>query len=202
MKRGRLIRRLKGEEAHSVCLLPAGVVMTWNQSLHAVSIFTLNGIPVGSAQLPSSCSISCMEMSADGENALTVVNKSVESAGLSDGYRDFSSRKFKSQEDDHQKVDKADRRFRYFPAFNLFPLFTFALYLNEKNKFHWAREWIFVALSIVLLSSIDFSSRRYSFIYMWTNWEKFVQRWIGRTGIWSSVAYIKFRVVHSVTRTI
>lgn len=136
MKRGRLIRRLKGEEAHSVCLLPAGVVMTWNQSLHAVSIFTLNGIPVGSAQLPSSCSISCMEMSADGENALTVVNKSVESAGLSDGYRDFSSRKFKSQEDDHQKVDKADRRFRYFPAFNLFPLFTFALYLNEKNKFH------------------------------------------------------------------
>lgn len=42
-------------------------------------------------------------MSAERENALIGVNNSVESSGSADGYRDFRSR---SEEDDHQKVDR------------------------------------------------------------------------------------------------
>ncbi|KAH1155653.1 hypothetical protein GLYMA_18G223300v4 [Glycine max] len=42
IRRGRLIRRLDGVEAHTVCLSSEGVVMTWNESQHTFSTFTLN----------------------------------------------------------------------------------------------------------------------------------------------------------------
>ncbi|PKI31752.1 hypothetical protein CRG98_047857 [Punica granatum] len=108
MRRGRLIRRLEGVEAHSVCISPGGVVMAWNKLQHRISTFTLNGVPIASAQMPSSCRISCMEFSVDGENALIAVNKSVDSTVSSEGYRDFSFKKFSMEEDD-QKKDEADQ---------------------------------------------------------------------------------------------
>ncbi|XP_028247923.1 BEACH domain-containing protein C2-like [Glycine soja] len=74
IRRGRLIRRLDGVEAHTVCLSSEGVVMTWNESQHTLSTFTLNGTPIARALLSFSCSISCMEISVDGTSALIGMN--------------------------------------------------------------------------------------------------------------------------------
>ncbi|TKY65579.1 Neurobeachin protein 2 [Spatholobus suberectus] len=74
IRRGRLIRRLDGVEAHIVCLSSEGVVMTWNESQHTLSTFTLNGTPIARAQLSFFCSISCMEISVDGMSALIGIN--------------------------------------------------------------------------------------------------------------------------------
>ncbi|KHN20456.1 BEACH domain-containing protein lvsC [Glycine soja] len=74
IRRGRLIRRLDGVEAHTVCLSSEGVVMTWNESQHTLSTFTLNGTPIASAQLSFFCSIGCMEISVDGTSALIGIN--------------------------------------------------------------------------------------------------------------------------------
>ena len=74
IRRGRLIRRLDGVEAHTVCLSSEGVVMTWNESQHTFSTFTLNGTPIASAQLSFFCSIGCMEISVDGTSALIGIN--------------------------------------------------------------------------------------------------------------------------------
>ncbi|XP_027353371.1 BEACH domain-containing protein C2 [Abrus precatorius] len=74
IRRGRLIRRLDGVEAHIVCLSSEGVVMTWNESQHTLSTFTLNGTPITSTQLSFFCSISCMEISVDGTSALIGIN--------------------------------------------------------------------------------------------------------------------------------
>ncbi|KAJ6334971.1 hypothetical protein OIU78_011748 [Salix suchowensis] len=54
IRRGRLIRRLLGVEAHSVCLSSEGVVMTWNKCQNSLNTYTLNGIPIARAQLPLS----------------------------------------------------------------------------------------------------------------------------------------------------
>lgn len=61
-------------EAHTVCLSSEGVVMTWNESQHTFSTFTLNGTPIASAQLSFFCSIGCMEISVDGTSALIGIN--------------------------------------------------------------------------------------------------------------------------------
>ncbi|XP_058737236.1 BEACH domain-containing protein C2 isoform X1 [Vicia villosa] len=74
IRRGRLIRRLDGVEAHIVCLSSEGVVMTWNESQHTLSTFTLNGTPIARAQFSFFCSISCMQISVDGTSALIGVN--------------------------------------------------------------------------------------------------------------------------------
>ncbi|XP_029127974.1 BEACH domain-containing protein C2 [Cajanus cajan] len=74
IRRGRLIRRLDGVEAHIVCLSSEGVVMTWNESQHTLSTFTLNGTPIARAQLSFFCNISCMEISVDGMSALIGIN--------------------------------------------------------------------------------------------------------------------------------
>ncbi|GFY92428.1 WD-40 repeat family protein [Actinidia rufa] len=70
IRKGRLIRRMVGVEAHAVCLSSDGIIMAWNKSLHTLSTFTLNGTPTVKAQLPFSCSISCMESakSASGDD--------------------------------------------------------------------------------------------------------------------------------------
>nr|KYP64267.1 Neurobeachin-like protein 2 [Cajanus cajan] len=67
-------RRLDGVEAHIVCLSSEGVVMTWNESQHTLSTFTLNGTPIARAQLSFFCNISCMEISVDGMSALIGIN--------------------------------------------------------------------------------------------------------------------------------
>ncbi|KAI4313047.1 hypothetical protein MLD38_037824 [Melastoma candidum] len=76
-RRGRLLRRLD-IEVHAVCLSSRGIIMTWNESQHMLRTFTLNGVPIASAQIPVSCSITCMVISGDGEKALLAVNPSVE----------------------------------------------------------------------------------------------------------------------------
>lgn len=68
--RGRLIRKLEAVEADAVCLSSKGVVVTWNKSMQKLSTFTVNGIPIATAFLSFSGSISCMEVSVDGGSAL------------------------------------------------------------------------------------------------------------------------------------
>lgn len=74
IRRGRLIRRLVGVVAHSVCLSSDGVVMTLNKFQNTLDTFTLNGKPIARAQFPSSCSVSCIEISVDGKSALIGMN--------------------------------------------------------------------------------------------------------------------------------
>lgn len=78
IRRGRLIRRLPGVEAHAVCLSSEGVVLTWNKTLNTLSTFTLNGSLIARAQLSFYGSISCMEISVDGWSALIGINSSME----------------------------------------------------------------------------------------------------------------------------
>ncbi|PIA49816.1 hypothetical protein AQUCO_01300510v1 [Aquilegia coerulea] len=71
IRRGRLIRRLVGVEAQLVCLSSEGVIMTWNKLDQRLCTFTINGVPIATANLSSfSGTISCMEVSVDGESAL------------------------------------------------------------------------------------------------------------------------------------
>ncbi|XP_012083537.1 BEACH domain-containing protein C2 isoform X2 [Jatropha curcas] len=93
VRRGRLIRRLVGVEAHAVCLSSEGVILTWNKSQHTLSTFTVNGLPITRAQLPFSGTISCMEMSVDGRNALIGINSCLENDGTCNNNWDLSSRK-------------------------------------------------------------------------------------------------------------
>nr|XP_043628907.1 BEACH domain-containing protein C2-like [Erigeron canadensis] len=74
VSRGRLLRKLHGVKADKVRLSKNGVVLTWNDSVHALSSFTLNGILIARVQLPFSCSISCMEISFDGRSVLLGLN--------------------------------------------------------------------------------------------------------------------------------
>lgn len=74
VRRGRLIRRLVGVEAHSLCLSSEGVVMTWNKLQHTLSTYTLNGVLIARAEFLLTGSIGCMEISMDGQNALIGVN--------------------------------------------------------------------------------------------------------------------------------
>ncbi|KAM3397586.1 BEACH domain-containing protein C2 [Capsicum galapagoense] len=84
IRRGRLVRRLVGVEAHSVCLSSDGIIMAWNKSHKTLSTFTLNGILIGRTQFPLCSTISCMEVSVDGQNALLGVNPYSENDGPSD----------------------------------------------------------------------------------------------------------------------
>lgn len=109
-KRGRLFRRLDGVRAHAICLSPLGVVLVWNNSQHRLSTFTLNGVPIASAQLPI-CNINCMEISADGQTALLGVNSSDDLSGSSNIYRDSSFKKSYGNDDDKDdELNEADQR--------------------------------------------------------------------------------------------
>ncbi|KAL4352831.1 hypothetical protein GQ457_06G032510 [Hibiscus cannabinus] len=82
IKRGRLMRRFAGVEADAVCLSSEGIILTWNQSQHTLSTFTVNGVLVARAQLPSSGGVSCMEISVDGQSALIGMNSSNQDSNL------------------------------------------------------------------------------------------------------------------------
>ncbi|KAK9040542.1 hypothetical protein V6N11_015690 [Hibiscus sabdariffa] len=82
IKRGRLMRRFSGVEADAVCLSSEGIILTWNQSQHTLSTFTVNGVLVARAQLPSSGGVSCMEISVDGQSALIGMNSSNQDLSL------------------------------------------------------------------------------------------------------------------------
>ncbi|KAJ6801021.1 BEACH domain-containing protein C2-like [Iris pallida] len=71
LRRGQLLRKLYYKEADKVCLSSQGIVMLWNKSQRRISTFTVNGVPIATAILsPFSGTISCIEISLDGKNAL------------------------------------------------------------------------------------------------------------------------------------
>ncbi|KAI6706714.1 hypothetical protein NL676_009676 [Syzygium grande] len=102
IRRGRLIRRLADVEAHAISLSSKGVIMTWNELRHTLSTFTLNGVPIATAQLPLSCNISCMEISMDGENALLGINSSSENSGSSSSNKDLNFKTSVLEENDKE----------------------------------------------------------------------------------------------------
>lgn len=92
IRRGRLIRRLIGVEAHGICLSSDGIIMAWNKSLHTLTTFTLNGTVIAKSQLPLSCRVSCMEVSVDGQSALIGLNLCSEYDGACDNVLDEDNR--------------------------------------------------------------------------------------------------------------
>lgn len=74
VSRGRLLKRLSGVKANMVQLSKNGVIVTWNDSVHILSSYTINGILIASVHLPLSCYISCMEISFDGRSILIGLN--------------------------------------------------------------------------------------------------------------------------------
>ncbi|PON35234.1 WD repeat containing protein [Parasponia andersonii] len=112
IRRGRLIRRLPGVRANAVCLSSEGVIMTWNKSQHSLSTFSLNGALIATIQLPFSASISCMEISIDGQSALLGLNANTENDGPSNNSRDSKLKKpgldninKEYDEDDRDRLD-------------------------------------------------------------------------------------------------
>ncbi|XP_011034742.1 PREDICTED: uncharacterized protein LOC105132766 [Populus euphratica] len=93
IRRGRLIRRLVGVEAHSVCLSSEGVVMTWNKCQNSLNTYTLNGKPIARAQLPLSGCVSCIEISVDGKSALIGMNSYQENDETSNDNKKISLKK-------------------------------------------------------------------------------------------------------------
>ncbi|CAI9292232.1 unnamed protein product [Lactuca saligna] len=59
-----------------VCLSPAGVVVTWNRLSCTLSTHTLNGKMIARTWIPGSCTVSCMEVSSDGQSLLIGLNSS------------------------------------------------------------------------------------------------------------------------------
>ena len=74
IRKGRLIRRIVGVKAHVLCISSGGVLVVWSRSDRSISTFTINGVLISKAKLPSSCTISCMELSMDGQNIVVGVN--------------------------------------------------------------------------------------------------------------------------------
>nr|VDC63128.1 unnamed protein product [Brassica rapa] len=74
IRNGRLIRRLVGVKAHALCVSSDGVIVVWSRSDNSITNFTINGALIAKARLPSSCTISCMELSMDGQSAVISVN--------------------------------------------------------------------------------------------------------------------------------
>lgn len=96
IRRGRLLRRIANVQANSVCLSSDGIIMAWNQSLHMLSTYTLNGIFISRARLPLSGSISCMEISFDGQTALVGVNSCSQKEGSLDSSRSWKSKQLET----------------------------------------------------------------------------------------------------------
>ncbi|CAH2051768.1 unnamed protein product [Thlaspi arvense] len=76
IRKGRLLRRLVGVKAHALCISSNGVIVVWSRSENSISTFTINGVLVSKAKLHSSCTVSCMELSMDGQNVVIGVNSS------------------------------------------------------------------------------------------------------------------------------
>lgn len=78
IRRGRLIRRLVGVKANMVCLSSCGTIIAWDEPLHTLSTFTLNGTLIAKAQLPFSSTITSMVVSVDGRSAVIGLNSCIE----------------------------------------------------------------------------------------------------------------------------
>ncbi|XP_050237653.1 BEACH domain-containing protein C2 isoform X2 [Mercurialis annua] len=108
IRKGRLIRRLVGVEAHAVSLSSEGVVLTWNRSQNTLSTFTVNGVPITRAQLPLSGSVSCIEISVDGKSALVGMSSCLENDGTSNHDKGSSVKKPDGGGFDREENNKLD----------------------------------------------------------------------------------------------
>lgn len=150
VRKGRLIRRLVGVEAHAICLSSDGIIMTWNKTSHNLSTFTLNGILISSAQIPFSSSISCMEISVNGESALIGINSYTENEAACTNSGDLRFNKpenedFDAESDETRKNHRLDISSPSICFLNLYTLKVFhtlklgegqditALALNKDN---------------------------------------------------------------------
>ncbi|KAK1418727.1 hypothetical protein QVD17_27873 [Tagetes erecta] len=79
VSRGRLLKKLHGVKADMVRLSRNGVVVTWNNTVRALTSYTLNGTLIARVHFPKSCSISCMEISFDGKCVLVGLNSCLDS---------------------------------------------------------------------------------------------------------------------------
>ncbi|KAL6495424.1 BEACH domain-containing protein C2 [Orobanche gracilis] len=118
IRRGRLIRRLVGVEAHSLWLSSDGILITWNRYLCSLCTFTLNGGLIAKQLLPVLSSISCIEVSLDGCSALVGLNLSMENDGGS-GIAD-------------NEVVNADRLDLPLPSICFFDLYTLKVFHTIK----------------------------------------------------------------------
>ncbi|XP_042065984.1 BEACH domain-containing protein C2-like [Salvia splendens] len=117
IRQGRLLRRLPGIEAHSMCLSCDGIIITWNKNLYAISTYTLNGVLVATEQLPVSSTITCIEVSIDGRSALVGLNPSVENDGGSECSPKLSA--------DHESSEGNRREL---PSICFFDLYTLKIF--------------------------------------------------------------------------
>lgn len=134
IRRGRLLRRLAGVQADSVCLSSDGIIMAWNQSLHMLSTYTLNGIAVARVQLPLSGTVSCMEISFDGQTALVGVNSCHKKEGSLESSRSWKSNQLEAEAASSTKLDvKQDERILDIasPSICFLDLYTLKVNLNE-----------------------------------------------------------------------
>ncbi|XP_028776828.1 BEACH domain-containing protein C2 [Neltuma alba] len=144
VRRGRLIRKLVGIKAHTVRLSSDGVVVTWNESEHTLSTFTLNGVLIAKRQLSFSSRISCIEIPVDGKSALIGINP-LENGGVYNnswnlGDDDADSESEKTQEGNRISVTSPSICFLDLHTLEVFHTLTLgggqditALALNKDN---------------------------------------------------------------------
>ncbi|KAL2492083.1 WD-40 repeat family protein/beige-related [Abeliophyllum distichum] len=126
IRRGRLIRRLVGVEAHAVCLSRDGIIMAWNKALRTLSTYTLNGTLVATKQLPLASSISCIEVSLDGNSALVGLNPSLENDEASNFSRHSTSKGYTDSESHGSRLDLP------LPSICFFDLYTLKVFHTMK----------------------------------------------------------------------
>ncbi|CAM8894837.1 unnamed protein product [Rhodiola kirilowii] len=128
-KSGRLIKRLNDIEAHDVCLSSEGVIMTWNKTLSTLRTFTLNGVPIASALLPTHSMISCMEISVDGNSGLIGLNSNP------DGDAYYDNTFFQDEETDAESSEIKENKLDVSsPSICLLDLHTLKVFHTLKLK--------------------------------------------------------------------
>ncbi|XP_075518514.1 BEACH domain-containing protein C2-like [Primulina tabacum] len=125
IRRGQLVRRLVGVEAHSVCISSDGVIIAWNRYRCTLRTFTPNGSLIAKKQLPLLSSVSCIEVSVDGRSALVGINPSLENDQGTD-YSQLMTSKESSGVDN--ELNKGDRLDVPFPSICFFDLYTLKVF--------------------------------------------------------------------------
>lgn len=123
-RRGRLIRRLVGVEAHAVSLSSDGIMIVWNKSLDSLSTFTLNGTFIAKSQLPVSSSLSCMEISVDGRCALVGLNPSLENDSSFDSSRTLKMSQAGMESFDGETNDEEILNAKVVPSICFFDIYS------------------------------------------------------------------------------
>ncbi|KAL3536918.1 hypothetical protein ACH5RR_000284 [Cinchona calisaya] len=132
IRKGHLIRRLVGMEAHAVCLSSDGIILAWNKQLNALSTFSLNGTFIARSKLPPSSSISCMEISIDGHCALVGVNSSLDNDGVYDSSRNLKNKA--GNESFNNETDEENRLSIPLPSICFVDLHSLKVFHNMKMR--------------------------------------------------------------------